>query len=115
MNLLTNKQIIHKKKLQNYTNKEEEEDQRLGLTDLSFIDGKVNAFENLLPGLSNHGRQVFDFEQELLLLVLSAGSFRRINGGERGGDHRQRPAMVGAGAEGRMRKLEEIRRRESNK
>ena len=34
---------------------------------LSLVDGEVNALENFLLRFGNHGRKVFDLEEELLL------------------------------------------------
>lgn len=67
---------------------------------LSFIDREIDALENLLPGFRNHGREIFDFKQELLL-AMTTGSWGRVEGGEAGAEGSEMPAsMVRAETEG---------------
>lgn len=62
---------------------------------LSLVDGEVNALEDLLPRLGNHGRQVPDLEQELLAPAALDGR-RRAVGGREGGPDGAPPERDGA-------------------
>lgn len=62
---------------------------------LSLVDGEVNALENFLLRFGNHGRKVFDLEEELLLGLTPRSLRRRIDGGgEASVERRERAAAV---------------------
>lgn len=52
---------------------------------LTFVDGEVDALENLLLGFGNHGGEVLDLEDELLLGLTPGSLRRRVDGGGEAG------------------------------